>query len=57
MGRVSPRIRLALVLLGIAILLNIVVLAEGDTSPGWPLVAIIALGGAGISLLAERRPY
>lgn len=52
----KQRTRLALVLLALAVVLNVIVLVEGDTSPGWPLAAIILLGGAGVSLLSERRP-
>lgn len=55
MNRLRPRARLALVLLGAAIVLNVVILAQGDATPGWPLAAIVFLGAAGLSLLAERR--
>jgi hypothetical protein len=49
------RINAALILLGSAIVLNIVILANGDESPGWPLAAIVFLGAAGVAMLAERR--
>ena len=52
----KARTRLAIVLLGLAVVLNVVILAQGDASAGWPLAAIILIGGAGISLLSERRP-
>jgi len=49
------RVNTALVLLASAIVLNIVILARGDESPGWPLAAIVFLGAAGVAMLAERR--
>ena len=30
---------------------------SGETSPGWPLAAVILLGAAGASLLSQRREY
>lgn len=51
----KSRINLALVLLGSAIVFNIIILARGDESPGWPIAAVVLLGAAGVSLLAERR--
>ena len=51
----KTRIDLALVLLGSAIVFNIVILAKGEEALGWPLAAIVLLGAAGVSLLAERR--
>lgn len=42
--------------MAIAIVLNVVILAGDDVSPGWPIAAIVLLGAAAISLLAERRP-
>ena len=51
------RINLALVLMAIAIVLNLILLFSGDASPGWPLAAVILLGGAGAALLAQRREY
>jgi MYXO-CTERM domain-containing protein len=51
------RINLALTLLAIAIVLNLVLLFSGDTSPGWPLAAVILLGAAGALMLSQRREY
>jgi hypothetical protein len=51
----SLRLKAALVLLGSAIVYNLIILARGDESPGWPIAAIVLMSAAGISLLAERR--
>jgi MYXO-CTERM domain-containing protein len=51
------RINLALALMGIGIVMNIIVLFSGDSSPGWPIAAVILLGAAGVALLSERREY
>ena len=51
----KARINLALILMTAGIVLNIVVLIQGDSSPGWPIAAIVFLGGGGIALLSERR--
>lgn len=51
------RINLALVLMVVAIVVNLVLLFSGDTSPGWPLAAVILLGAAGAALLSQRREY
>jgi hypothetical protein len=51
------RIRAALGLLGAAIVLNVVILVRGEEAPAWPLAAIVVLSAAGISLLAQRRPW
>ena len=51
----KSRINLAIVLMASAIVFNVIILAIGDASPGWPIAAIILLGGAAVSLLAERR--
>lgn len=53
--RRKSRIRAAIVLLVSAIVLNVIILARGEESFGWPFAAIVLLGGAAISLLAERR--
>ena len=51
------RLNLALFLMAIAIAINLILLFSGDTSPGWPLAAVILLGGAGAALLSQRREY
>ena len=51
----KSRINLALTLMSIGILMNIIVLFVGDSSPGWPIAAVVFLGAAGAALLAERR--
>jgi MYXO-CTERM domain-containing protein len=51
----STRLNLALSFMGLAVLLNIVLLFSGDTSPGWPIAAVILLGAAGVALLSQRR--
>ena len=53
----NSRVNLALWLMGIAIVLNLVLLFSGDTSPGWPIAAVILLGAAGAALLSQRREY
>jgi hypothetical protein len=53
----KTRVNLAIALMSVAIVFNIVILARGDESPGWPIAAIILLGGAAISLLSERRGF
>lgn len=46
---------LALALLTIAIVLNLIILFSGDTSPGWPIAAVVLLGASGAALIAQRR--
>jgi hypothetical protein len=53
----KTRIRLALLLLGSAILLNLGLLIAGDYSAGWPIATVVLLGGAGASLVSERREH
>lgn len=49
------RLNLALTLMGLAIVMNIVLLFSGESSAGWPIAAVILLGAAGASLLSQRR--
>jgi len=49
------RVNVALILMASAIIFNIIVLVRGDESPGVPILAIVFLGAAGISLLSQRR--
>lgn len=51
----SARTNAAIVFLAVAIILNIIVLLEGDASVGWPIAAIILLGAAGLTLMSQRR--
>ena len=52
------RLNLALFLLSAAIIINLILLFSGDTSPGWPLASVILLGAAGAAMLSQRRePY
>lgn len=51
----KSRRNLALTLLTMAIVLNLIVLFTEDTSPGWPIAAVVFLGAAGATLFAERR--
>jgi MYXO-CTERM domain-containing protein len=51
------RVNLALALMAIAIVVNLILLFSGDTSPGWPIAAVILLGAAGAALLSQRREY
>jgi hypothetical protein len=51
----QSRIDLALVLLTTSVIFNVIILANGEESVGWPIAAIILLSVAGISLLSERR--
>ena len=53
----GTRTNLALALMGIAVVINLVLLFSGDTSPGWPIAAVILLGAAGAALLTQRREY
>jgi hypothetical protein len=49
------RVNLAVWLLGIAIVINLVLLFSGDTSPGWPIAAVILLGASAVLMLSQRR--
>jgi hypothetical protein len=49
------RVNLALMLLGVAIVLNIVLLFSGDSSAGWPIAAVILLGSSAALMLSQRR--
>jgi MYXO-CTERM domain-containing protein len=51
------RVNLALAFMAIAVVINLVLLFSGDTSPGWPIAAVILLGAAGAALLSQRREY
>jgi MYXO-CTERM domain-containing protein len=50
-------VNVALVFLSVAIVVNLVLLFSGDTSPGWPLAAVILLGAAGALMLSQRRDW
>jgi hypothetical protein len=55
-GMTQPtRVNLAIWLLGIAIAINLVLLFSGDTSPGWPIAAVILLGASAALMLSQRR--
>jgi hypothetical protein len=49
------RVNLAVSLLTIAIIVNLILLFSGDTSPGWPLAAVILLGASALLMLSQRR--
>jgi hypothetical protein len=49
------RMNLALAFMGLAIILNLIVLFSGDTSAGWPIAAVIFLGAASVAILVQRR--
>jgi hypothetical protein len=49
------RLNLALLLLSAAIIINLILLFSGDTSPGWLLASVILLGAAGAAMLSQRR--
>jgi len=51
----ASRVRLAVVLLAVAIVINLVVLFRGEESPGWPVAAMILLAVAALSLMSQRR--
>jgi MYXO-CTERM domain-containing protein len=53
----STRVNTSLIFLGVAIVINLVLLFSGDTSPGWPIAAVILLGAAGALMLSQRRDY
>jgi hypothetical protein len=53
----KSRINLALILIGAGIVFNVIILARGDESPGWPLAATILLFFAAFTLLSERRSF
>jgi hypothetical protein len=53
--RQRTRVNVAVWLLGIAIVINLVLLFSGDTSPGWPLAAVILLGASAALMLSQRR--
>jgi MYXO-CTERM domain-containing protein len=53
----STRFNLALSLMSIAIVINLVLLFSGDSSPGWPIAAVILLGAAGAALHSQRRDF
>jgi hypothetical protein len=51
----GTRTRFAVALLGVAILLNIIILARGEESAGWPIAAIVLLGTLGVLMISRRR--
>jgi hypothetical protein len=51
----TTRVNLAIFLMGVAILINLVLLFSGDTAPGWPIAAVILLGSASALMLSQRR--
>ena len=53
----STRVNLALTLMAVAVVINLILLFSGDTSPGWPIAAVILLAAARGALLSQRREY
>jgi hypothetical protein len=47
----------AVALLVAAVVVNVIVLARGEESAGWPLATIFLLAVAAVSLIVQRRPY
>lgn len=51
----KSRINLVVALLAVGIAVNLIVLFNGEESPGWPVAAMIFLGAAALTLMSERR--
>jgi MYXO-CTERM domain-containing protein len=51
----STRLNTSLIFMGVALVINLILLFSGDTSPGWPIAAVILLGAAGALVLSQRR--